>query len=115
MDSIGLYGPSPFIYPVYGIGGIPEGFSRLCAIYGGTYMLNTPVDSLEYSDDGKVVGVMLGDQIVRSSMILCDPSYAMNESKVRSTGHVVRAICILDHPIPKTDRMNSCQIILPQR
>jgi Rab GDP dissociation inhibitor len=40
MDSIGLYGNSPFIYPIYGIGGIPEGFSRLCAIYGGTYMLD---------------------------------------------------------------------------
>ena len=35
MNSVGLYGDSPFIYPVYGLGGIPEGFSRMCAIYGG--------------------------------------------------------------------------------
>lgn len=40
MDSIGRYGDSPFIYPLYGLGGIPEGFSRLCAIYGGTFILN---------------------------------------------------------------------------
>lgn len=40
MNSIGLYGDSPFIYPIYGLGGIPEGFSRMCAIYGGTFMLN---------------------------------------------------------------------------
>ena len=39
-NSIGMYGDSPFIYPVYGIGCIPEGFSRLSAVYGGTYMLN---------------------------------------------------------------------------
>lgn len=32
MDSIGRYGDSPFIYPVYGLGGIPEGFSRMSAI-----------------------------------------------------------------------------------
>jgi Rab GDP dissociation inhibitor len=32
IRSVGLYGETPFIYPVYGIGGIPEGFSRLCAI-----------------------------------------------------------------------------------
>jgi Rab GDP dissociation inhibitor len=25
MNSIGLYGDSPFIYPLYGLGGIPEG------------------------------------------------------------------------------------------
>ena len=35
MNSIHLYGDSPFIYPLYGLGGIPEGFSRMCAIYGG--------------------------------------------------------------------------------
>lgn len=32
MDSINRYGDSPFIYPVYGLGGIPEGFSRMSAI-----------------------------------------------------------------------------------
>lgn len=32
MNSVGLYGDSPFIYPIYGLGGIPEGFSRMCAI-----------------------------------------------------------------------------------
>jgi Rab GDP dissociation inhibitor len=33
--SMGLYGTSPFIYPVYGLGGIPEGFSRMSSVYGG--------------------------------------------------------------------------------
>ena len=41
LDSIVRYGDSPFLYPVYGLGGLPEAFSRLCAIHGGTYMLNT--------------------------------------------------------------------------
>ena len=40
LESVGKYGDSPFLYPVYGLGGIPESFSRLCAIHGGTYMLN---------------------------------------------------------------------------
>lgn len=44
MDSVGRYGESPFIYPIYGLGGIPEGFSRMCAIHGGTFMLNTDID-----------------------------------------------------------------------
>jgi len=41
LDSVGRYGDSPFLYPIYGLGGLPEAFSRLCAIHGGTYMLNT--------------------------------------------------------------------------
>lgn len=43
MDSMGRYGNSPFIYPIYGLGGIPEGFSRISAVNGGTFMLNTDI------------------------------------------------------------------------
>jgi Rab GDP dissociation inhibitor len=53
IDSLGKYGDSPFLYPIYGIGGLPESFSRLCAIHGGTYMLNTKVDEIMFNN-GKV-------------------------------------------------------------
>lgn len=35
-------GGSPYIYPLYGLGELPQAFSRLSAVYGGTYMLNKP-------------------------------------------------------------------------
>ena len=60
LDSIGRYGDSPFLYPIYGLGGLPEAFSRLCAIHGGTYMLNTQVDEI-LMEGGKVVGIKSGD------------------------------------------------------
>ena len=53
MDSIGRYGDSPFIYPIYGLGGIPEGFSRMAAVNGGTFMLNADLDEVIFTD-GKV-------------------------------------------------------------
>jgi Rab GDP dissociation inhibitor len=59
VESMGKYGLSPFLYPVYGLGGLPESFSRLCAIHGGTYMLNTPVDEILF-EGGKVVGIRSG-------------------------------------------------------
>jgi len=59
MDSIGRYGDHPFLYPVYGLGGIPEGFTRFCAIHGGTYMLNQDIDEVVF-EDGKVAGVKAG-------------------------------------------------------
>jgi Rab GDP dissociation inhibitor len=33
MSSIDRYGPSPFIYPIWGLSGIPEGFSRYLFTY----------------------------------------------------------------------------------
>jgi len=60
LDSVGRYGDSPFLYPIYGLGGLPEAFSRLCAIHGGTYMLNTQVDEI-ILEDGKVKGIKSGE------------------------------------------------------
>lgn len=57
MDSIGRYGDSPFIYPIYGLGGIPEGFSRMAAVNGGTFMLNADVDEVLFDETGKVCGL----------------------------------------------------------
>lgn len=100
MYSMLRYGTSPYIYPVYGLGGLPEGFSRICAIHGGTFMLNQDIDEIIY-EDGKAVGVKAGNQMARAKQIIGDPSYFPAE-KIKSTGEVARCICILDHPIPGT-------------
>jgi Rab GDP dissociation inhibitor len=114
MESMGKYGDSPFLYPVYGLGGLPESFSRLCAIHGGTYMLNTPVDEIMI-ESGKVTGVRVGTDVAKAPLVICDPSYVKGLNKTRVVGRVIRAICILDHPIPDTNDVPSIQIILPQR
>ena len=74
IDSLGKYGDSPFLYPIYGLGGLPESFSRLCAIHGGTYMLNTNVDQLLF-ESGKVVGIQSNGQQSKAPVIICDPPY----------------------------------------
>lgn len=116
-SSMARYGKSPYIYPLYGLGELPQGFARLSAIYGGTYMLDKPVDEIVTDDAGKFVGVRSGDETVKAGMVIGDPSYFHNvngKSRVRETGKVVRAICILKHPIPNTDNSDSVQLILPQ-
>lgn len=80
-ESLARYGKSPYLYPLYGLGELPQGFARLVlgehsfsdprhqltssclrvvfrlsAIYGGTYMLNKPVDEI-VMEGGHVVGV----------------------------------------------------------
>lgn len=113
-DSMGKYGLSPFLYPVYGLGGLPESFSRLCAIHGGTYMLNTPVDEI-IMDGGKVVGVRSGESVAKAPLVICDPSYVRDMKKTQVKGKVIRAICILNHPIADTQNVPSIQIIIPQK
>jgi len=119
LNSLMQYGGSPFIYPIYGLGGLPEGFSRLSAIHRGTYMLNKPVDGFEFDDAGKVIGVRSGDEVAKAPLVICDPSYA-NPAKSTMRGSIIRAICILGAPIPNTKNSDgapatSCQIILPQK
>lgn len=103
---------SPYLYPLYGLGELPQGFARLSAIYGGTYMLDKEGCNIQYGEDGKVIGVESGGEVARCDIVICDPSYAMD--KVKKTGQVVRALCILKHPVPNTKDALSTQIILPQ-
>ena len=60
--SLQRYGKSPYIYPLYGLGGLPEGFSRLCAIHGGTFMLNRSVDEILVKD-GKAWGIKCENEV----------------------------------------------------
>jgi len=112
MYSLTRYGTSPYIYPCYGLGGLPEGFSRLCAIHGGTFMLNRDIDEIMYDDSGAACGVKSGNEMAKAKMVIGDPSYFPRE-KVHATGQVVRCICFLDHPIPSTNDNASSQIIIP--
>jgi len=102
---------SPYIYPLYGLGELPQAFARLAAVYGGLYMLNRDIDELVY-EDGVCVGVKAEDTIAKSKVVIGDPSYFPD--KCTTASKVVRAIAILDHPLPNTGDCPSCQVIIPQ-
>ncbi|KAG2453118.1 hypothetical protein HYH02_002448 [Chlamydomonas schloesseri] len=103
---------SPYLYPRYGLGELPQAFARLSAVYGGTYMLNQPGVEVLY-ENGVAVGIKNGADVARAKLVVGDPSYFTD--KVRVVGKVVRAIAIMNHPIPNTDNAHSVQIILPQK
>lgn len=122
-SSMARFGPgkSPYIYPLYGLGELPQAFARLSAVYGGTYMLDKKVDEIVTDANGKFVGVRSGEEVAKAKQVIGDPSYfgAGQEAeggkmRVVDEGKVVRAICILKHPIPGTEDADSVQIIIPQ-
>lgn len=111
--SVQRYGKSPYLYPMYGLGELPQGFARLSAVYGGTYMLDKPIDEIVYDEDGKFKGVRSGEEVAEAPIVIGDPTYF--KEKVQKTGkRVIRAMCILNHPIAKTHNADSMQIIIPQ-
>ncbi|KAI8476475.1 MAG: GDP dissociation inhibitor [Monoraphidium minutum] len=104
---------SPYIYPRYGLGELPQAFARLSAVYGGTYMLNKSDAQVVYDEAGNATGVSSEGETARCKFVVGDPSYF--PSKVRVAARVVRAVCVMSHPIPGTNNAHSIQIILPQK
>lgn len=110
LHSIGAYGDTPFIYPIYGLAGIPEGFSRKCALHGGTFMLNTPIEEFVFHEEGekkgKVKAVKSGENEIKTDMVICSPDLPkckqalLKAGMIQETGRVIRAILILDK-LPK--------------
>ncbi len=94
-------GDSPYIYPLYGLGELPQAFARLSAVYGGTYMLNKPGCEVIFDDAGRACGVSSEGETARAPIVVGDPSYF--PGKCRLTTRVIRAMCIMNHPIPNTN------------
>ncbi|EME31191.1 Rab GDP-dissociation inhibitor isoform 2 [Galdieria sulphuraria] len=112
-NSLARYGHSPYIYPLYGLGELPQAFARLSAVYGGTYMLNRGVDKIDYNPEGKVCGVYSNEEYASCRFIVADPSYF--PEKAKPVGKVIRCYCILREAPPHTKDASSCQIIIPHR
>ena len=86
-ESLARYGKSPYLYPLYGLGELPQGFARLSAIYGGTYMLDKPIEAIVYDDNGQVCGVTSQGETAKAKMVIGDPSYFPD--KVKKQGQVI--------------------------
>jgi len=111
--SLSRFEKSPYLYPIYGLGGLPEGFSRLAAVHGGVYMLRRSIENILYNDDGTVSGVEVKDEgKAYCKQLISDPSYFLETNKIKKTGQVGRWLCILDHPVEGTNNASSAQIIL---
>lgn len=122
------YGSSPYLYPEYGISSLPQNFARYSAVLGeslgGAFMLGESLETkqaggennidLLFNSDGICEGIKVGDKgVATAPIIIGEPCYFPKE-KLKLTGKIIRAICILNAPIDGTNGADSCQIIIPQ-
>jgi Rab GDP dissociation inhibitor len=75
MSSLGMYGNSPFLYPVYGLSGIAEAYIRLCSLHGGTVKIDCKVGPIQI-EKNKATGIEIDGKFITASKIISDPSYA---------------------------------------
>lgn len=112
---------SPYLYPLYGLGELPQSFARLAAVHGGTYMLNRGNDDglvfgegkfdVVYDDKGVAKGVETMGVTANAKIVVGDPSYF--PSMVSKQGAVIRAIALTSTPLASTNDASSYQVIFP--
>ncbi|KAJ2359060.1 hypothetical protein IWW50_000258 [Coemansia erecta] len=93
VGSIGRFGRMAYLCGMYGGGSeISQSFSRLCAVSGGTYVLNEKVGVIEPVECG--FSVPLEHGTVRAKKLFMSPEYAPGAMPTQNT--ISRAICVLD-------------------
>lgn len=115
LQCLGRFGNTPFIFPLYGQGEIPQCFCRMCAVFGGIYCLRHKVQCLVVDkDSGRCTGVIdhFGQRISASYFIVED-SYLSKKtcSDVQYT-QISRAVLITDESVLKTDSDQQISILI---
>lgn len=104
VESLGRYGNSPFLFPMYGCGEIPQCFCRLCAVFGGIYCLQRGLKSIEPGTEGNKLKVELetGEEVSVGNIVFGPRTIRTNTQRAPEV-HLARAVLIVDQPLKDTN------------
>ncbi|GAA6103585.1 rab proteins geranylgeranyltransferase component A 1 [Tachysurus ichikawai] len=87
LRCLGRYGNTPFLFPLYGLGEIPQCFCRMCAVFGGIYCLRHSVHCLVVDkESGKCKAVIdTHGQRISCSHFVVEDSYIRDEQRAQTT------------------------------
>lgn len=116
FKSLGRYGNTAFLWSLYGSGELPQSFCRLCAVFGGTYILNMSVSSLIVGQKEKrCTGVITtAGQKIKCKWLFMESSYAPKEY-IQSEKHrnMSRAIILADKPLLNSESHELSMMSIP--
>ncbi|XP_033834380.1 rab proteins geranylgeranyltransferase component A 1 [Periophthalmus magnuspinnatus] len=118
LRCLGRYGNTPFLFPVYGLGEIPQCFCRMCAVFGGIYCLRHSVQSLVLHRDSNRCVAVIDSRGQRISCCHCvlesglwDPPQTETRTRTRSS-LTSRAVLITDRSIlPSDSELNQVSLV----
>lgn len=127
VASIGRFTSTAFLVPLYGVSEIAQSFCRLCAVYGGIYVLRAPVDAfLVDQESNTVMGLRSNDGgMLRGKHVIINGSYvdsfakkedaggddAMSQKARRTHGQILRGVFLLKTSLRV--EMNRLMVVIP--
>ncbi|KAI8337148.1 GDP dissociation inhibitor [Chlamydoabsidia padenii] len=117
MKSMGRFGKGAYLCTLYGGGSeISQAFCRICAVYGGVYILGQSLDKYTLNEEtGQCTGVVTKDgQVFTASHIITGLDYLSPQWNISSVndGHaswVSRAMIVTDKPPSQLDQSGTKQ------
>uniref|UniRef100_A0A1B0ARC9 Rab proteins geranylgeranyltransferase component A n=1 Tax=Glossina palpalis gambiensis TaxID=67801 RepID=A0A1B0ARC9_9MUSC len=102
LQSLGRYGNTPFIFPMYGCGEIPQCFCRFCAVFGGIYCLKKEITDIHVEENGnKVIVEVENLQTIQADYVVCSPGNLTEQLKAMKEvkNHLSRGIFLSIQPL----------------
>ncbi|XP_075888216.1 rab proteins geranylgeranyltransferase component A 1 isoform X2 [Nelusetta ayraudi] len=107
LRCLGRYGNTPFLFPVYGLGEIPQCFCRMSAVFGGIYCLRHSVNCLLVDKEtNRCKGVIDSrGQRISCNHFVVEEGFVGTDRKTMATPtrSVSRAVLITDGSVLPSD------------
>ncbi|XP_031223041.1 rab proteins geranylgeranyltransferase component A 1 isoform X2 [Mastomys coucha] len=114
LQCLGRYGNTPFLFPLYGQGELPQCFCRMCAVFGGIYCLRHSVQCLVVDKESGKCKAMIdqfGQRIISKHFVIEDSYLPENTCSRVQYRQISRAVLITDGSVLKTDSDQQVSIL----
>uniref|UniRef100_A0A8C4SCD8 Rab proteins geranylgeranyltransferase component A n=1 Tax=Erpetoichthys calabaricus TaxID=27687 RepID=A0A8C4SCD8_ERPCA len=81
LQSLGRYGNTPFLFPLYGLGEIPQCFCRMCAVFGGIYCLRHGIRCLVVDKETRSCFFFFFYRLISRAVLITDRSLLKADSE----------------------------------
>ncbi|XP_048214029.1 rab proteins geranylgeranyltransferase component A 2 [Perognathus longimembris pacificus] len=115
LQCLGRYGNTPFLFPLYGQGEIPQCFCRMCAVFGGIYCLRHKIKCLVVDKGSRRCKAVIDHfgQRVNAEYFIVEDSYLSREMCPNvQYKQISRAVLITDQSILQTDSDQQISILI---
>lgn len=105
LQSLGRYGNTAFLWPLYGSGELPQSFCRLCAVFGGTYCLRLSASALVIDANNTCTGIITTQgQRIDTKWLVMGATFAPEDYlKDERNEEVSRAILLTEESVLHAD------------
>ena len=112
IKSLGKYGKSPFIWPLFGTGELPQAFCRMSAVFGGLFCLRKTAESLSF--DTECIKVVIDGQNIDCKQIVLEKSYLPNKYHLIGEDNMTsKAILITNHSLISSSEEHVSFLTIP--